>query len=264
MNWRQARIAAAFAAGIFMAAAPLAADGAGLHARAAASALPDASAQIQTAQRQFNSGNYSAAISTLQGAVSQNPSSAEAYFWLGRCYYELKDYDNAITAAEKSVSLDPKNSIFHEWLGRIYGGKADRDRSFSYARKVKKEFETAVQTQSRKHRRPARPGRLRNSGAVGGGWKQGRRQGADGRDRRTRSRRGRSARAMYDDEALKKPDAAAKDYHDALAANPKKLEPYLDALAFYQSKTRRPTCRLRFSKLRRSLLTIRGSRTTVE
>jgi tetratricopeptide (TPR) repeat protein len=48
------------------------------------------------------------------------------------------------------------------------------------------------------------------------------------------------ARAMYDDEALKKPDAAAKDYHDALAANPKKIEPYLDALAFYQKENKAP------------------------
>ncbi len=238
MNWRQARIAAAFAAGIFMAVAPLAADGAGLRARAAASALPDASAQIQAAQRQFNSGSYSAAISTLQGAVSQNPSSAEAYFWLGRCYYELKDYDNAITAAEKSVSLDPKNSIFHEWLGRIYGGKADRDRSFSYARKVKKEFETAVQLNPANidARRDLEDYEIQAPWVVGGSKDDAKAQmdaivALDPVE-------GDLARAMYDDEALKKPDAAAKDYHDALAANPKKIEPYLDALAFYQKQNK--------------------------
>src|SRR5208282_6173564 len=106
---------------------------------------PDASATIQTAQRQFNAGNYSAAITTLQSAVTQNSSNAEAYYWLGRTYYEIRDYDNAIAAGEKSIALDPKNSVYHQWLGRIYGGKADRDRSFSYARKVKKEFEAAVQ-----------------------------------------------------------------------------------------------------------------------
>ena len=71
----------------------------------------DASAQIQAAQRQFNAGNYSGAIATLQAAVSQNPNSAEAYYWLGRSYYEIHDYDNAITAAEKSVAIDDKNSV---------------------------------------------------------------------------------------------------------------------------------------------------------
>ncbi|MGA6957571.1 MAG: tetratricopeptide repeat protein, partial [Candidatus Acidiferrales bacterium] len=109
------------------------------------SAGADASALIQTAQREFNAGNYSGAIATLESAVTQNSNSAEAYYWLGRSYYEIRDYDNAITAAEKSVEIDAKNSVYHQWLGRIYGGKADRDRSFTYARKVKKEFETAVQ-----------------------------------------------------------------------------------------------------------------------
>ncbi|MGD0305679.1 MAG: tetratricopeptide repeat protein [Candidatus Acidiferrales bacterium] len=240
MNLRHVRIAAAFAAGIFAAAVPFAANAAGVNAAAAVSALPDATAQIQAAQRQFNSGSYSGAISTLQGAVSQNPSSAEAYYWLGRCYYELKDYDNAITAAEKSVTLDPKNSIFHEWLGRIYGGKADRDRSFSYARKVKKEFETAVQLNPANidARRDLEDYEIQAPWVVGGSKDDAKAQmdaivALDPVE-------GDLARAMYDDEALKKPDAAAKDYHDALAANPKKIEPYLDALAFYQKENKAP------------------------
>ena len=110
----------------------------------AARSPADSSALIQTAQHQFKSGNYTSAIATLQSAISQNSSSGEAYYWLGRCYYEIRDYDNAITQAEKSVSLDPKNSLYHQRLGQAYGGKADRDRSFFLARKVKKEFQEAV------------------------------------------------------------------------------------------------------------------------
>jgi Flp pilus assembly protein TadD len=98
-----------------------------------AAALPEASGAVQSAQRQFNSGDYAGAISTLQPAVSQNPSDAEAYYWLGRSYYELRDFDNAVTNAEKSVALDANNSVYHQWLGRAYGGKADIDRSFSLA-----------------------------------------------------------------------------------------------------------------------------------
>jgi tetratricopeptide (TPR) repeat protein len=230
------------AAGVFTAAVSLAASA--THAAAVSSAVlatpatPDATAQIQAAQRQFNAGNYSAAISTLQGAVTQNPSSAEAYYWLGRCQYELKDYDNAITAAEKSVALDPKNSIFHEWLGRIYGGKADRDRSFSYARKVKKEFETAVQLNPANidARRDLEDYEIEAPWMVGGNKDDAKAQvdaiaALDPVE-------GDIARAMYDDEALKKTDAALKDYHDALAANPKKIDPYLDALAFYQKENK--------------------------
>ena len=84
--------------------------GAALHAEprsSAAVAMPaDASALLQTAQRQFNAGNYSAAITTLQSAVTQNPSSGEAYYWLGRTYYEIRDYDNAIAAVCMGGSLE--------------------------------------------------------------------------------------------------------------------------------------------------------------
>ena len=198
----------------------------------------DATAQIQAAQRQFNSGNYSGAISTLQGAASQNPQNAEVQYWLGRCYYELKDYDNAITAGEKSIALDPKNSIFHEWLGRIYGGKADRDRSFSYARKVKKEFETAVALNPANiaARRDLEDYEIEAPWMVGGSKDDAKAQmdaivALDPVE-------GNLAKAMYDDEALKKPDQAEQDYKAALAANPKKIDPYLDALSFYQQENK--------------------------
>ena len=116
----------------------------GLTPRAIFGSPPDAAAAIQNATRQFNAGNYSGAIATLQPSVSQNPNNAEIYYWLGRSYYELHDYDNAVTNGEKSIEIDPKNSNYHLWLGRAYGGKADREHSFSLAKKVKKEFEDAV------------------------------------------------------------------------------------------------------------------------
>jgi tetratricopeptide (TPR) repeat protein len=238
MNGCKARVAAAVVAGILVAANPFAGSSRAATPTATRAVTPDAAAQIQAAQRQFNSGSYSAAISTLHSVVSQNPSSAEAYFWLGRCYYELKDYDNAITAGEKSVALDPKNSIFHDWLGRIYGGKADRDRSFSYARKVKKEFETAVQLNPAniEARRDLEDYEIQAPWVVGG----------DKDDAKAQMNaiaalnpmEGDLARAMYDDEALKKTDLAAKDYHDALATHPEKIEPYLDALAFFQRQNK--------------------------
>jgi Tfp pilus assembly protein PilF len=65
-----------------------------------AHAATDASSQIQAAQRQFNAGNYSGAIATLQSAVTQNPYSADAYYCLVRSYYDIRYFDNAITAAE--------------------------------------------------------------------------------------------------------------------------------------------------------------------
>ncbi len=198
----------------------------------------DATAQIQTAQRQFNAGNYSGAISTLQSAVTQNPNSAEAYYWLGRTYYEIRDYDNAIAAGEKSVALDPKNSVYHQWLGRIYGGKADRDRSFSYARKVKKEFEEAVQLNPENiaARRDLEEYDLQAPWVVGGNKDEAKAEvdAIAALDPVA----GHLARGVYDMDGAKKSDLAEKEYREVLAAKPGKIDAYLEVIAFFQQQNR--------------------------
>jgi tetratricopeptide (TPR) repeat protein len=231
MNLRSARIsglALALLAGtaLLAAIAPLAAV---VESRSAMAS--DASGAIQTAQRQFNSGNYTAAIKTLQSAP-QVSTNAEVQYWIGRSYYELRDYDNAITAAEKSVELDAKNSLYHEWLGRIYGGKADRDRSFSYARKVKKEFEEAVRLNpsNTDARRDLEQYSMEAPWVVGGSKDEAKEQvtAIEAID----PVEGHLARAAYDLDA-KKPELAEKEYRDVLAAKPKKIEPYFDVLNFF-------------------------------
>ena len=111
----------------------------------AASPAADISGLVQAAQHDFDLGNYPVCdqISPV-GHLAKFRRAPEAFFWLGRSYYELRDFDNAIVHAEKSVALDNKNSLYHQWLARAYGGKADRDRSFFLAKKVKKELEEAV------------------------------------------------------------------------------------------------------------------------
>jgi tetratricopeptide (TPR) repeat protein len=205
----------------------------------AAPAKPaDISALLQTAQRQFNAGNYSAAITTLQSAITQNPSSGEAYYWLGRTYYEIRDYDNAIAAGEKSIALDPKNSVYHQWLGRIYGGKADRDRSFSYARKVKKEFEAAVELNPDNvaARRDLEEYDLQAPWVVGGNKDEGKAQvdAITARDPVA----GHLARGVYDMDGAKKADLAEKEYREVLAAKPAKIDDYLEVIAFFQQQNK--------------------------
>ncbi|MGD0402187.1 MAG: tetratricopeptide repeat protein [Candidatus Acidiferrales bacterium] len=191
----------------------------------------DASGAIQTAQRQFNAGNYAAAIKTLQ-SVPQVSTNAEAQYWLGRSYYELHDYDNAIPAAEKAVELDAKNSVYHQWLGTIYGGRADRDRSFSYARKVKKEFQEAVRLNPSnvEARRDLEQYDMEAPWVVGGSKDEAKEQvtAIEAID----PVEGHLARAAYDLDA-KKPELAEKEYRDVLAAKPKKIEAYLDVMNFF-------------------------------
>lgn len=203
-----------------------------------AAPAPDAASSIQAAQRQFNSGNYSNAVSTLQSAVAQSPSSAEAYYWLGRSYYELRDYDNAITAGEKSVALDSNNSLYHQWLGRIYGGKADREHSFFFAKKVKEQFSEAVRLNPSNiaARRDLQEYDLDAPWIVGGNKDEARAQvdAIAALD----PVQGHLARAVLVMSEGKKVDQAEAEYAQVLAAKPKQLEPYFEVADFYEKQNK--------------------------
>jgi tetratricopeptide (TPR) repeat protein len=192
----------------------------------------DVSTALQSAQHQFNSGNYTAAIKTLQSAATQDSNNAEVQFWLARCYYELHDFDNAIAAGEKAVGLDPKNSLYHQWLGTIYGGKADRDRSFSFARKVKKEFEEAVRLNPSnvEARRDLEQYLMEAPWVVGGNKDEARNQvtAIEAID----PVQGHLARADFELES-KKTELAEKEYREVLVAKPKRIDPYLDVMSFF-------------------------------
>jgi len=200
-------------------------------------AAPDAAA-VSDAQRLFEAGNYPGAISALQTAAAQMPASGEVYYWLGRSYYELRDYDNAVANAEKSVSLNPRNSVYHQWLGEAYGGKADVERSFSLARKVKKEFQAAVNLDGLNvdARRDLEEFCLDAPWIVGGSKDEALEQA--NAIASVDPVQGHLAHALYDREALKNNQQAEIEYDQVLAAKPKKLEPYFEVADYYVSQNR--------------------------
>jgi tetratricopeptide (TPR) repeat protein len=215
---------------------------AGAQARpAAASSGPlDLGSVVQTAQHDFDLGNYVAAIKMLQSAAAQNSLSAEGYFWLGRCYYELRDYDNAVAQAEKSVALDAKNSLYHQWLARAYGGKADRERSFFLAKKVKKELQEAVRLN------PANiPARIdledfcMTAPWIVGGNKDEARDQVDAISALDVTE-GHVARGSFDLEAAKRPDLAEIEFRQILNDKPTRIDPYLEAMTFFEKQNNLP------------------------
>jgi tetratricopeptide (TPR) repeat protein len=102
-------------------------------------------APVETAEQQYQQGRFAQAAETLQQAINANPNNAALYYWLGRCYFELRNYEQASTNAEKAVRLDGQNSDYHLWLARIYGRLADTHRSLWLGMKTRKEFESAVE-----------------------------------------------------------------------------------------------------------------------
>lgn len=194
---------------------------------------PDGSALLGAAEHQFGTGNYSSAIGTLRIIISQNPLSAEAFYWLGRCYFEIHDVDNAIAHAEKSVALQPRSSLYQDWLGRIYGAKADRDKSFFMARKVKKQFQQAVQLDPTNvsARRDLEEFCMQAPWIVGGSSDEARAQ-AEAIEK-IDPVEGHLAHAAFNAQALKRVDLAENEYMEVLAAKPPGPDPYFDAANFF-------------------------------
>ncbi len=71
-----------------------------------AKALPsDLPALPTVAEPLYNAGNYRQAADALQGAITQNPRNASLYYWLGRCYFEVRDFKRSISTWERAVDL---------------------------------------------------------------------------------------------------------------------------------------------------------------
>ena len=100
--------------------------------------------------RLYDGGLYRQAVEALNSAIEREPQESSLYFWLGRCFFELRDFNRAISSLERSIALEPDRSDYHYWLGKSYGRKAEETNrfsafsAFSLARKTHREFETAV------------------------------------------------------------------------------------------------------------------------
>lgn len=115
-----------------------------MSARAAVRELPP------DIERLYNGGLYRQAAEALNAAIKREPQDSSLRYWLGRCFYELRDYNRAISSLERAVALEPDRSEYHDWLGKADGRKAQEGNRFSpfsslgFAHKAHREFETAV------------------------------------------------------------------------------------------------------------------------
>jgi tetratricopeptide (TPR) repeat protein len=101
-------------------------------------------------ERLYNGGLYRQAAEALNAAIQREPQESSLHYWLGRCFYELRDYNRAVSSLERAIALEPDRSDYHDWLGKSYGRKAEESNRFtpfssiSLAHKTRREFETAV------------------------------------------------------------------------------------------------------------------------
>jgi len=78
-----------------------------LFAAPAAPAFAQGSAALKEGVAQYNQENYEEAITVLTRARAENPSSAEAAFYLGMAYRQTNDIQNAYKQFEDAVNLKP-------------------------------------------------------------------------------------------------------------------------------------------------------------
>jgi len=188
--------------------------------------------ELSVVMAHFEAGRYDRARVELVNAIARAPRDAALYHWLGRTYLQMGDDDQAIANAQEAVALAPETSEYHRWLGRAYGDKADRTRSFWLARKVKGEFERAVELDPANiaARLDLMEFYLDAPWVVGGGHGKARDQveAIAALD----AVQGDLARATYliDDGRT---DQAAAAYGRVLAMRPSEADPYFEAAAFY-------------------------------
>jgi tetratricopeptide (TPR) repeat protein len=112
---------------------------------APAALAAQAGSPLQNAEQLFQQGHFAQAVEALQTAIGSEPNNAALYYWLGRCYYELRNFDQSADNLEKAVKLDAQKSDYHLWLGRADGRLADEHHSLWLGIRTRKEFELAVQ-----------------------------------------------------------------------------------------------------------------------
>lgn len=208
--------------------------------RPAAKGNADVSGLINSARQQFDQGQYGQAMTTLTSAQSQNPTSAEIYFWMGRAFFEVHDFSSAIAQFQKAIGLDGSVSLYHQWLGRAFGGKADKERSFFVARNAKGQFETAVKLDPSNvaARRDLADFCMQAPWIVGGNKDEALAQ--VNAIAAINPVQGHLARAEYAINVLKNPSKADAEYRQVVAEKPDEVEPYLEAAAFFGRQNELP------------------------
>lgn len=143
-------------------------------ALAACVALCAAAEPARTAASQASAALQAGEADKALALLNTLPATAETHNLRCRVLLTLEHWDAAAAECEQAVRMNGQNSNYHLWLGRALGERADRASfmsAFSLGKRVRAEFETAVQLDPRNADALADLGEFYNSapGIVGGG-----------------------------------------------------------------------------------------------
>ena len=192
-------------------------------------------------ERLYNGGLYRQAAEALNAAIQRDARESSLHYWLGRCFYELRDYSRAVSSLERAIALEPERSDYHDWLGKSYGRKAEETNRFSpfssisLAHKTHREFEIAVRLDANnlEAQRDLIRYLLNAPGIVGGS------EGAAQQRIHALGEVDPIEGALAQAELFashKKFDAADKEYQKALDMKPERIGVYFEIAEYYRDR----------------------------
>jgi tetratricopeptide (TPR) repeat protein len=104
--------------------------------------------QSLTGEQLFQSRRYDEAKAVFQTHLARDRNNASALYYMGRIAAAQDKSGEAVDWFEKAVRLNDNNAVYHFWLGNSLGDEAQKASKFRQpflARRVKSEFERAVQ-----------------------------------------------------------------------------------------------------------------------
>jgi len=191
-------------------------------------------------RKDLDQGRADRALDILATTLGQNPKDAEAHNLRCRVYYQEEQWDQAITDCEAAVQVAPGESSFHLWLGRAYGKKAEHASvlsAYQLARRVRAEFDQAVQLDARNAEALADLGEFEVMAPVVVGGSMARAEGVVQQLRGVDPARALDLQARIA-EAKKDYASAEADFRRAIQQSSYPPNAWMDLAAFYRRRGR--------------------------
>lgn len=88
--------------------------------------------------RQFDAGNYKAAVTNFNKAIQLNPKQDKTYNNRGKAYFQMGEYENAIQDYDQAVQLNPQNAEVYNNRGLAYDGNGNSEKAIEdYTQAIK-------------------------------------------------------------------------------------------------------------------------------
>ena len=110
----------------------------------ASAAAAGTGAEFDRAERLYQRTQYAAAIDTLRASAKDSAASDAL---IGKSYFMEGQYKGSSSYLQKAVTEDPTNAEYYDWLGKAYGRRAERASfvtALPLATKTRECFEKAV------------------------------------------------------------------------------------------------------------------------